>query len=313
MHDLLAMGELNVDIILKGIEQAPSFGHEIIADDYAECLGSSTAICACVAAHLGMRTAFCGKLGDDARGALVRTALMRYSVDMTQVHRDPCLRTGITVSMSNRTDRALVTCFCDTIDCLTASDVDLEAFPAKHLHVGSYFLQTKLHASLPKLFQQAHSLGMTTSLDAGWDDSGLWMSTLSEVLPHTDFFFPNEKEAEQITGASDMEQAARQIAAYGCTAVIKLGGKGALACMARDARCIKHKAYVTHVLDTTGAGDSFNAGFLTAFIEKKSLVDCLSYGNAAGAVSVTRIGGTTQCPSREEVEQTIINGYVKVR
>lgn len=311
MYDLLAVGELNVDIVLNGLKQPPALGMEILAEGYTECMGSSTAICACAAASLGMKTAFFGKLGTDAHGRLVSQTLRRYGVETGGIITGDDYRTGVTVSISTSSDRALVTYFGDTIDCFGAEEVELERLRARHLHVGSYFLQSKLHPGLHALFRQAHEMGMTTSLDAGWDETGGWRTSLGDVLAYTDFFFPNEKEAQAITGCSDMVPAACALAGMGCTAVVKLGGRGSLACRAGGEKVISAGPLQTHVVDTTGAGDSFNAGFLCAFVEGKKLEECLVYGNAAGAVSVTRVGGTAQCPTRREVEEAIRTGVVK--
>ena len=304
MFDVLAVGELNVDVVLTGLKQPPVMGQEILAEQYTECMGSSTAICACAVSSLGAKTAFFGKLGEDSRGDLVANTLQRYGVDTRTIIRSGELCTGVTVSMSMPGDRAMVTYFGDTINSFEAADVPLESVRARHIHVGSYFLQTRLHSGLTELFRRARKLGMTTSLDAGWDEHGSWANALGDVLTQTDYFFPNEKEAACIAGTEDMEEAARRIAGMGCTAVLKLGSKGALACD-REGRLHYGQAFRVPVVDTTGAGDSFNAGFLRAALNGASLEECMAYGNATGAVSVGYEGGTTHCPTPDEVERLL--------
>lgn len=306
MFDLLAVGELNVDIVLSGLKQPPVMGEEILAERYTECMGSSTAICACAAASLGVKTAFFGKLGMDAHGELVLDTLGRYGVDAGAVLRAPEWRTGVTVSMSMPKDRAMVTYFGDTIDAFEADAVPLECIKARHIHVGSFFLQTRLQPGLEGLFRRAKELGMTTSLDAGWDERGRWADALGGVLSQTDYFFPNEREAACISGTQDMEEAARRIAGMGCTAVVKLGAEGSLVCD-RGGRLYRAEPFRTCAVDTTGAGDSFNAGFIAAMLKGKSLEECMRYGNATGAVSVQYEGGTSHCPMPDEVER-MMNG-----
>lgn len=305
MFDVLAVGELNVDIILSGLKRPPVMGEEVLSETYTECMGSSTAICACAMASLGMHTTFFGKLGMDNHGELVMKSLGRYGIDTTHVLRAPEYTTGVTVSMSMPGDRAMVTYFGDTIDAFTAEEVPLEKIQARHIHVGSFFLQAKLRPGLKELFRRAHAQGMTTSLDAGWDDTGSWREALGDVLSETDFFFPNEKEAECIAGTADMEEAARIIAGMGCNTIVKWGSKGSLYCSKDGKEAYRCGSFKVTPVDTTGAGDSFNAGFLTAFLQGKSIPECMRYGNATGAVSVCYEGGATHCPTAEDVAQML--------
>lgn len=307
----MAIGELNADLILQGLATVPVLGREILCENSDLQLGSSTAICACVMASLGLDTGFVGHLGTDTWGSVCETYLNRYGVDTSHVLRDESLRTGLTVSLSCGHDRALVTHQGDTIDCLTADKLPAQPWDEfRHIHIGAFFLQTKLAAGLPAFLTEAKSHGMTLSLDAGWQESQDWDNGLSKVLPYIDVFFPNESEACGIGGSDDVRQAARRVHAMmeDGTIVVKRGSQGALAVCGDE--IIEQGAYETTVIDTTGAGDSFNAGFLYAYLHNKGLAECLNYGNAAGAVSVTRMGGTSQCPTLPEVEQCIRLGRV---
>jgi len=309
--DVLAIGELNVDLILQGLSTVPVLGREILCENSDLQLGSSTAICACVMASLGLDTGFVGHLGMDTWGDVCETYLNRYGVDMSHVLRKEDLQTGLTVSLSCGHDRALVTHLGDTIDCLTADKLPARPWEeARHIHIGAFFLQTKLAAGLPAFVAAAKAHGMTLSLDAGWQESQDWDNGLSKVLPYIDVFFPNESEVCGIGGSDDVRQAARRVRAMmeDGMLVVKRGPQGALAVCGDE--IVEQSAYETIVIDTSGAGDSFNAGFLYAYLHKKDLIECLNYGNAAGAVSVTRIGGTSQCPTLPEVEQCIRHGRV---
>ncbi len=305
MFELLAIGEINVDIILSGMKSIPISGQEQLAAAFHQCLGSSTAITACVASSLGLRTAFVGRAGIDDFGRLSLSTFARYGVDTTGVLTQDDWHTGVTISMSTAKDRAMATFCGDTIDKVTAKDVDLATRKAKHLHIGAFYLQTALRSDIPALFRQAHALGMTTSLDTGWCENGAWDDHLSDALCHTDYFFPNESEALAITGASDIPSAARALAQIGCGAVIKCGQDGAMALLSPTSALLHAPAYPTHVIDTTGAGDSFNAGFLYGMLNGYSPETCLQYGNATGSVSVTQPGGTFQCPTLLNVKELL--------
>ena len=100
---------------------------------------------------------------------------------------------------------------------------------ARHVHVGSFFLQPGLAADLPALFRAARDGGATTSLDPNWDPSGAWDGGFAAALAATDIVLPNAEEAGRLTGAADVEAAARSLAGEDRTAVVKLGADGAIA------------------------------------------------------------------------------------
>ena len=311
--DILAVGELNVDLIMTGFQSMPIIGREIVGKDFSCILGSSTAICACAMASLGLKTTFYGKMGTDAFGDVVVKYLDKYSVDTSNIVVEDKRRTGVTVSMSFGTDRSLVTCNGDSIDEIVGEDITDEMLKtARHLHVGAFFLQSKIRPGLADLFKRAQKLGVTTSLDCSWDESGNWDYGIFEVLKYTDIFFPNEGEALAITGNDySVAEAAEKLAEYAKICVVKCGPKGAYVKLQSDANPLQAETYGAKVVDTTGAGDSFNAGFLYAYLNGMSIEDCMKYGNATGSVSVTRMGGTTACPTLHEVENTIKTGHVE--
>ncbi len=310
-YDVLAVGELNVDLILTGMSSLPIPGRELIAETCTLTMGSSTAICAAGMAGLGMKTAFVGKVGQDGYGTLATETLVSYGVDLTHLIVDAGIQTGITVSMSakNNTDRAMVT-YLGAISALRAEEIDAALLKkTRHIHVGSFFLQSALRPGLARLFERAHEAGATTSLDAGWDDSLVWDYGLYDVLEHTDVFLPNELEAAAITRCDDIKAAALELSKRCRICTVKCGKKGAVS--ASDGRLYEAETYDAPVRDTTGAGDSFNAGFLCAFLSGLSIEKALCYGNACGSLSVARLGGASSCPTRPEAERVIQTGRVE--
>ena len=298
---MLAVGELNPDLVFTGLGTMPVPGREILADSYRLTLGSSTAICAAAAAGLGLRTALVSKVGADPFGDVSIRLLAKTGVCTDYVRQDAAVQTGITVSMADANDRALLTSL-EVIAQMGAEDVDTALFArARHIHVGSFFLQTHLREGLAELFRAAKQQGLTTSLDAGWDDHGCWDYGLREVLQYTDFFFPNESEAAAITRLPDPAAAAAVLAQTCGCAVVKCGSRGAVLC--KDGEVLRRTAISgMQVVDTTGAGDSFNAGFLYGLLRGHSLPRCLDYAAACGAISITRVGGASALASAEELE-----------
>ena len=149
----------------------------------------------------------------------------------------------------------------------------------------------KLHAGAPALFRRAHKMGLTTSLDCNHDPSGNWDSNLAATLRHTDFFFPNDAEAMAITGESNVPDAAANLGRMVPTVVVKMGARGVYVYSAGHGWRLPAKR--VRVVDTTGAGDSFDAGFLASLLGGGTLEECVRSGLAAAARCVTRVGGTT--------------------
>jgi sugar/nucleoside kinase (ribokinase family) len=297
---VLVAGELNVDLVLQGGRAFPAPGKEVLVDDFVMTLGSASAICASGLARLGVPTAFLGKTGRDAWGDVCVAALTHFGVDVARVERSADLKTGVTVSISTARDRALVT-YLGAIGALTAADVPDAALAGfDHLHVSGYYLQTGLRPGLPSLFARATRLGLTTSLDPGFDPAEEWNPDIAVVLRETDFFFPNEVELAVLGRAADHVSALRALENGRTRVVAKLGEQGA---MALDGGVpVRVPAFPIRALDTTGAGDSFDAGFLDAWLRGGSLVDCLRRGAACGALSTRASGGTGSQATPAEVE-----------
>ena len=301
MYDVLAIGELNCDLIMTGLQTLPQLGHEIMGDSFKQVLGSSTAICAAGLSALDLKVGFHGLIGDDDGGRFARAALSDTGVDTTHCIVTNEVATGVTIALNTQNDRALVT-YLGAIETFCFEQIDLSLLKqTRHIHVGSFFLQHSLRPGVAKLFALARAAGVTTSLDAGWDESGEWDGGLAEVLKHTTIFFPNETEALHITKAENPTEAAKRLPAE--IAVVKCGADGAVAYS--GGRLYSGKPFKVTPIDTTGAGDSFNAGFLYGYLSGMAIEDCLTYGNACGAFSVTKIGGASSCARLSDVKAMI--------
>lgn len=302
--DLLIVGELNVDLILSDENPVPEFGQreKLVRDAVLE-LGSASAIMACQAARLGLRTAFAGKMGDDALGRLVAETLQARHVNTIGIVVDPTVRTGITVHLSKPDDRATLT-YLGSIAAFRAEEVPLELVRAsRHLHASSIFFQPGLAEGLPGLFRTARELGLSTSADPGWDPSDCWREPLEELLPLLDVLFPNEQELRHLARSSDLEEALRVVGRVVPTVAVKRGAAGAAA-LQRGVLYVQ-PSFPVAAVETTGAGDSFNAGFLHAYLHGHDIETCLRWGCACGALVTTRIGGIAGQPTARQVEAMI--------
>jgi sugar/nucleoside kinase (ribokinase family) len=300
MPKILVAGELNPDMILQGCRLFPAPGKEVLAGDFTMALGSASAICAMGLVRLGNTVSFLSRIGTDLWGSFCLEILERGGLDISKVIRDPRLKTGVTVSISSSEDRALVT-FLGAIAELDEQDIaDAILKEFDHLHVSSYYLQQKLRPGCGHLFKRARRLGLTTSLDPGYDPSETWGPDLVETLEETDLFFPNELEVLAVTRTQTSEQSLRALSNGRTLTVVKLGPQG---CLALDDGQLRHQpAFTVRPVDTTGAGDSFNAGFLHAWLRKLKLPECLRFAAACGALSTLKSGGTSGQPNACELE-----------
>jgi sugar/nucleoside kinase (ribokinase family) len=299
----LVVGELNPDLILSDYRSFPTLGQEVLVEGLDLMLGSASAICAVGLARLGDTVRMASKTGADQWGDFCIDVLARAGVDTSFVKRDPQSKTGLTVSITGSKDRALVT-YLGAIATFRAADVDSGAMDGcRHLHVSSYFLQQGLQKDVRALFAAAHLRGLTTSLDPGFDPSERWQSGLRETLEETDVFFPNEVELRGLGGDPDPAECLRRLENRRTLIVAKLGADG---CMVLDRGNPLHvPAFPVRPVDTTGAGDSFNSGFLHTWVSGKPVEEALRFGAACGALSTRAAGGTGCQASLEEAEAMI--------
>jgi sugar/nucleoside kinase (ribokinase family) len=300
-YDVLIVGEVNVDILLTG-DVTPTFGQvEKLVDDLSVAAGGSAAIFCAGAARMGLRLLFASQVGDDAFGHYMRAELAGAGVDITHVLVNPALKTGATVLLSRGQDRAMLT-YLGSMAALTAELVAPEWYSqVRHLHVASPFLLTALRPGMPAMMRAAKEAGLTVSLDTNWDPAERW--DVADLFAHLDVFLPNEQELCAITGCADVEEAVEVMRARVPVLVVKRGAQGALA--VRGVERVEIGAFPVRVVDTTGAGDSFDAGFLAGWLRGKPLRECLQLGAACGALTATIAGGFNGQPTWEEAQAFI--------
>ena len=301
--DIIALGELNVDLILNNIEGFPEVGKEKFAKQMTLTLGSSTAIFAANAAALGARVAFCGMIGNDSFGDLVESSLKAKGVDTRYLIRQDKYATGATICMSYDEDRANLT-YQGAMDYMTLEDINPEVFTqTKHIHISSIYMQSGVKRDLIKILELCKQNGVTVSLDSQWDPTETWDLDYEAVLPLLTVFMPNETELKFLTRSKTLDEAIEKIRPYLNAAVIKCGSKGSLLMRKGRPDRVQKALLNKNVVDCIGAGDSFNSGFITRLAAGDPLDICQQYGNMTGAVNTTAAGGTTAFTCREDVER----------
>jgi sugar/nucleoside kinase (ribokinase family) len=311
--DILVLGEINPDVVISDPDPVPVFGQvERIVDSVTLTIGSSSAIFACGAARLGLSVAFVGVVGEDAFGRFMLDAMDARGIDVSGCRVDPAAPTGASVILSSGRDRAILTAV-GTISALDVEDAPAALLSrARHLHSGSFFLQARSRDRLPSFFADARARGQTTSFDANWDPEERWDGGVRAMLQAADVFFPNAIEATRIAGVDDVETATRELARLGSEGrsdggpliVVKLGEDGALA-YRMDEPVRRIEAMPVSAIDTTGAGDSFDAGFLRAWLDGAPMIDALRFAAVCGALSTRGLGGVDAQPTREDAERAM--------
>jgi sugar/nucleoside kinase (ribokinase family) len=291
--DLLVVGDANPDVLLTGAPAIPPYGQaETLVTSGALALGGSAAIVAHGAARLGLSTALSALVGRDAAGDFVLDALTTAGVDVTACVRHETLPTALTVCLTAEDgtgDRAILT----APGCLPHFGPEhlpqfgpehLADVAARHVHAASYFLQPRLAAALPELFRAARAAGATTSLDTNHDPAETWQLAPG-LIEDCDILLPNESEARALDATARIT-------------AVKQGGKGATA-RAGDQSLTARGPELTPV-DTVGAGDSFDAGFLAGYLATGDLAHALALGCACGSLSTRAAGGTAAQPDLPE-------------
>ena len=290
--DLLVVGDCNPDLLLVGGDVEPEFGQrEKLVDSARLVVGGSAAIAACGAARLGLDTAFVGTVGTDIFGTFMLDALADRGVDVSGCVIDQEQPTGVTVAMVRGDDRAILTAP-GAIPALTAAAIDGDLLRAsRHLHVASFHLLGGLRPGLEGLVAEAHEAGLTVSLDPQGDPGGGDTALLARLAAQVDVLFVNEQEDAALQAA-------------GCRlVVVKRGARGALA--RKGDKVAEAAAPEVDVVDATGAGDSFDAGFLAARMAGEPVPAALALACACGALSTRALGGTAAQPTLAEAREAL--------
>jgi hypothetical protein len=297
-YDVLVYGPVFCDLIFTDLERMPHLGEELYAGDFTATVGGS-AIVAVGLRKLGARVGLIADLGNDPLSQIVRQTLENLGLDLTFVRQHDYPLPQVTAALSFPNDRAFVTCFRQP---QTAVDLAalLRVHSAKHLHVCSWLAAQ----ASPNICDLVHALGMTLSLDPGWDADALRDPRLAALIADLDLFMPNEKELCHIAGVDHSRGAVAQILSTMKRGkiILKQGATGATAYSAGEEPIYVAALPVTPI-DTTGAGDAFDAGFLSQFVRGVSLEECMRMGVVCGGLSTTARGGIGALPTLTEANE----------
>ena len=298
---IFVIGELNVDFILSGEEVLPEWNREKLVEEFDMVLGSSSAITACGLAGLGHEVSFVSKVGNDAFGEFCINKLKNAGIDTKWIKRDTEEKTGVTISLSTAKDRALLT-YMGTIPSLSPKDLPKSLLSeAEHVHFGSYYLQEGMKSHWISLFRDLQKNQIHTSFDTGWDPKENWnYEQIQPLLKYTDLFIRSQDEFEHIFGVLEKERLLAQLPEERGFIAVKCGSKGSCIISGNEMEWVS--GYKVQSIDTTGAGDSFNAGLISEYLNGCRGRNLARYANACGALATLRVGGAEEVPTKKAVE-----------
>ena len=299
MKKVLFVGDINVDVIMGGLESLPIPDKEITCKTFDVTMGSTAVISACAYSCLGGSSSFMGLTGLDDYGEFMIDGLKSFNVDTSLVKRTDKVRTGVTINMIHESTRTQVT-YTGAISEFGPEHVTCEAIgDFSHIHFAGPYLQTNFIGEITGLLQLAKEKGVTTSIDPQWDPAKKW-AYMEEWLPLLTILFVNNGEALSITGNGDILKAFRELTEKTPCPVMKCGPEGVY--IMENGKPVLIPTKKITVVDTTGAGDSFDAGFLYAILEKNMpLTDAAKFANAVGTRSCTFVGGVNARSTYDDI------------
>ncbi len=289
--DVSIAGEINLDLILYGLAEEIPVEREILATDFRYTLGGSSSIVAHNLASLGASVGFSTRLGKDELGRIALERMAESGTDLSEVvYAGDATSTGVTVLLYHGAKRRILT-YPGTMSGMSRADLNFDYLAsAKHFHLSSLFLQKALAPDLPALFRDLKHAGLTISLDTNDDPDNVWDGVLHELLEYVDLLLPNAEEACRIARRNTVEEALAALSSRVPCIAAKCGPAGAL--LQTGDNLSRIPPIRVAPVDTIGAGDSFDAGFLYGYVRGADPLDCATAGNIAGALSTLRPGGT---------------------
>ena len=303
--NVVTIGEFFVDEVLSGFSTLPKLGEEAFARKFHREVGGGAAITACALARLGVHVSVIGVVGKED-GAWVIKRLNACGVDASAVELDPNEPTGLTVSASTREDRAFFSYYGanERLMQVLRKPATLALMSKSRLVHFACALDGQLDV---ELLQTLRRRRCRITLDVQSHMSWLTKPDSLNILRACDVFFPNQREAEWTSGVTGTNPILKTLRDKGVRGVgLKLGGKGAALLWRR--REFLTDAFEVETVDTTGAGDCFNAGFIYAWLRGDSPARCLEIANICGALSTRDLGGISAFPHVHELEESEARG-----
>ena len=312
---ILCAGILVADIFVPPLAALPEAGQLLATDDFLIDTGGCAANVAVGLAKLGAAAAVAGKVGKDAFGDFIVHDLAAKRIDTSHVARSEVAGTSKTVILPVvGQDRRFIHTFGANADFTVSEIADSLSAATRILYLGGYLILPGVRPdALADLLRSAKERGIRTILDVAVPRAGdASMESLDPVLPHVDYFLPNDEEAQALTGEKEPRRQAERFLTAGCgTAIITQGDRGTL--LMDAGRVLEAPVFPVEYVDGSGAGDGFAAGFLFGLSEGWPAEETLRFASAVGASACRRLGCTTGVFTREEAEAFLRRHALEIR
>ncbi|HLE51302.1 MAG TPA: carbohydrate kinase family protein [Anaerolineales bacterium] len=310
---IVCLGILVADIVARPLNALPERGRLVLVDEMGIHTGGCATNAASALARLGLPVEVIGKVGSDLAGDFVVEAMQERGIGTRGVRRDPQIGTSLTIVLVDPDGERRFVHYLGANAHLTLEDLDLRIIEgASILHIGGALVLPGIDGEpTAELLRKARAAGVVTFLDIVWDDTGRWLDMLAPCLPWVDYFIPSLPEAQVMTGLDDPLAIAHTLLARGPSVVgLKLGAQGCLV-LTRAGEIIHAPAFQVNVVDATGAGDAFAAGFIAGVWQGWPLEKTARFANAVGALCVTGLGAGGGVRSLPETLQFMETTAVK--
>jgi len=300
---VVSVGDANVDLIAP-ISFFPKKGGEILIDRLEMRAGGSAANLSVAVSRLGLMSGFVGRIGNDSIGRFLTGEFKEEKVNISQLQVDEKIGTGFTFILVTGEGERTMFGFRGANVYLSPDEIDVNYIQnADALHISGYsLLRDPQRKAALKALEEAKKAGILVSFDAGVLPAIKATDLMRSTLRSVDLLFLNELEAASLTGIKNPEKAAKRALKLGPNVVAMKLGKGGCLILSKEEE-IHSPAFNVKVVDTTGAGDAFDAGFLAGIIEGWDLKRAARFANGVGALSTMKVGARSALPNRREVER----------
>lgn len=310
MYEVTCLGIIVADVIAKTVNSLPQEGKLDLIEQLELHLGGCASNTAVDLEKIGIKTAIIGKVGNDGFGKFVIDEMKRNGVNVNGVVKSNKHGTSASVvSINSNGERSFLHHLGANAE-FSIDDIDFSIIGnSKILFIAGSLLMPSFDGEpAAKILSKAKDADIVTIMDTAWDSTGKWMQKIKPCLPYLDYFIPSLEEAVMLSGKNHPEEIADTFISEGVkTAVIKMGSNGCYIKNYLNEQYFIEAIKNIKVVDTTGAGDAFVAGFITGLAKGWDLKTCGSFANAVGACCVMSIGATTGIKKIDEIQSLISN------
>jgi len=307
MPEVICLGILVADVIARPVKKIPERGKLELVESMELHTGGCAANTGIALTKLGVKVGVIGKVGEDGFGDFIVHRLEQQGIDIRGIKRDRTTHTSATMALVQEDGERSFIHYLGANARLRLEDIDFDLLKgAKIFHIAGAFLLPELDGPpMAEALKRAKEMGLITSLDTAWDSTGQWLKLIEPCLPYIDIFLPSLEEAKEISAEEGLDEVADFFLERGVEVVgLKMGEKGSFVKDRRESfRIYPSKV---EVIDATGAGDAYVAGFLTGALKGWDLEKAGKLATAVGTCCVTAMGATAGVKSLEETLKMIV-------